>query len=167
MTKKGVLKIAGILIGLLLVGLVVTKLIEDARGHKAWTHYAAAQEARGESLSWKDFIPPEIPDEENFAKAPGLQWETLDALAAVIPTSRAKPDWRFANSWPQASAEGLATLSQYEEWFDLVTEAAKRPHCRFELDYGDTQIATYPLHEMRSTVGAFLMRGLAKLGNKS
>ena len=44
--------------------------VEKYRGEKAWSDYRAEAEARGAKLDLKDFIPPPIPDEENFAAIP-------------------------------------------------------------------------------------------------
>ena len=45
-------------------------VIEDYRGERAWNEYSAAARARGVKLYLEDFIPPRIPDDENFAAIP-------------------------------------------------------------------------------------------------
>ena len=47
--------------------IVAAYAIENYRGEKVWSEYRAAAQARGVKLDFKDFIPPPIPDEENFA----------------------------------------------------------------------------------------------------
>lgn len=43
---------------------------ENWRGHRAWTNYRHDWEAKGEKFDFKDFIPPPVPDEKNFAMTP-------------------------------------------------------------------------------------------------
>ncbi|HZJ17582.1 MAG TPA: hypothetical protein VFD27_21190 [Chthoniobacteraceae bacterium] len=50
--------------------IVTAYAIENYRGEKAWADYRAEAKARGTKLDFKDFIPPPIPDEENFAAIP-------------------------------------------------------------------------------------------------
>ena len=50
--------------------------VEDWRCNRAWEKYRAASEAKGEYLDWKHFIPPPVPDDQNFAKA-GTLAQTL------------------------------------------------------------------------------------------
>jgi hypothetical protein len=46
---------------------------ENLRGKRAWDKYRQEQEARGEQLDWKTFIPRPVPDEQNFAVTPLIQ----------------------------------------------------------------------------------------------
>lgn len=41
--------------------------VENWRGKRAWEQFKRDWEARGEKLEFKDFVPPQIPDEQNFA----------------------------------------------------------------------------------------------------
>ena len=45
-------------------------LLEKSRGRAAWRAYETAAKARGVKLDVADFIPPQIPDAENFASIP-------------------------------------------------------------------------------------------------
>lgn len=45
-------------------------LEERIRGQTAWRRYEADAKARGVKLNFTDFIPPRIPDKENFASIP-------------------------------------------------------------------------------------------------
>jgi hypothetical protein len=61
----------------LLVGLAcVVALIalayaeEDLRGILAWHSYKRQLEAKGEKLDFSDFVPPKVPDDQNFAMTP-------------------------------------------------------------------------------------------------
>ncbi len=46
---------------------------EDWRGRHAWNTYRHQLEARGEQLDFKAFIPPPIPDDQNFAAVPAVK----------------------------------------------------------------------------------------------
>jgi hypothetical protein len=43
---------------------------EDWRGWHAWNQFKHGWEAKGEKFNFKDFIPPPVPDDQNFAMAP-------------------------------------------------------------------------------------------------
>jgi hypothetical protein len=43
---------------------------EDWRGWQAWEKFKHEWEAKGEKFDFKDFIPPPVPDDQNFAMAP-------------------------------------------------------------------------------------------------
>jgi tetratricopeptide (TPR) repeat protein len=43
---------------------------EDLRGWLAWNHFKHEWEAKGEHFDFKSFVPPPVPDEQNFALTP-------------------------------------------------------------------------------------------------
>jgi hypothetical protein len=43
---------------------------ENWRGQRAWDHFRREWEAKGEKFDFKDFVPPPVPDEQNFAMTP-------------------------------------------------------------------------------------------------
>jgi len=54
-----------------LAGLLVLFYAEEnIRGRLAWSHFKARWEAKGETFDFTAFIPPAVPDEQNFAMAP-------------------------------------------------------------------------------------------------
>jgi hypothetical protein len=53
-----------------LVALVISE--ENWRGKRAWAKYSAELKARGEELDYEKFVPPPVPDDENFAMTPFL-----------------------------------------------------------------------------------------------
>ncbi len=46
---------------------------ENWRGKRAWNNYVRECEARGESMDWNAYIPPQIPDGQNLAMCPLLK----------------------------------------------------------------------------------------------
>lgn len=46
---------------------------ENWRGKRAWEKCKADLEAKGETLDWNKFIPPPVPDDQNFFAAPKMQ----------------------------------------------------------------------------------------------
>ena len=62
----------GLQIILLIVGAIIFLIIgfrleEAIRGYRAWQHYEAEAKQRGAKIAMTDFVPPPIPDAENFA----------------------------------------------------------------------------------------------------
>ena len=45
---------------------------EDWRGERAWRHYRQRMAARGQAVEPSPFIPPPVPDDQNFAMTPSL-----------------------------------------------------------------------------------------------
>jgi len=43
---------------------------EDWRSWHAWNQYKREQQARGEKFNFKDFVPPSVPEDQNFALTP-------------------------------------------------------------------------------------------------
>ena len=57
------------LIPLLLAAACIGYVEENWRGAHAWTHAQGELRRRGESLDWKEFIPPPVPEDQNLALA--------------------------------------------------------------------------------------------------
>ena len=51
-----------------LAGVAVVSI--NVRGHRAWESYAAEARQRGIKMSLQEFLPPAVPDAENFAAVP-------------------------------------------------------------------------------------------------
>jgi tetratricopeptide (TPR) repeat protein len=54
-----------------LVAICVTE--EDWRGKRAWESYKHEMETKGEKFDWQAFVPPTVPDDQNFFKAAIVQ----------------------------------------------------------------------------------------------
>ncbi len=62
--------LVGLAILVTLAALVLTE--ESWRGKRAWERYQREMAAKGEKLDWQAFVPPTVPDEQNFAMTPFL-----------------------------------------------------------------------------------------------
>jgi hypothetical protein len=60
---------AGVFAGLILLVMAVIA-VENWRGHRAWAQTQREMAAQGEKLDLRAFVPPEIPEEQNFAALP-------------------------------------------------------------------------------------------------
>ncbi len=71
-TKSGWRWIRRILIGLAVLATLVAALYteEDWRGKRAWENFKREYEAKGEKFDWHAFVPPSVPNDENFFTAP-------------------------------------------------------------------------------------------------
>lgn len=68
---------------------------EDWRGSKNWSNYRQKLEADGAQLDYAQFIPKNIPDEQNFAAIPVVKsW-----FVEVDPKVRTNTTFRFTQNW--------------------------------------------------------------------
>jgi hypothetical protein len=73
---------------LTLAAVLITE--ENWRGKRAWENYKRAAEARGEHFDWTAFDAPNVPDDQNFFKAP--------VFSGLMTTER---DERTQNYWSE------------------------------------------------------------------
>jgi hypothetical protein len=97
-------------LGRLLAGLAVLATVialglaeEHWRGKLSWQHYRHQLEAQGEKFDWKDFIPPRVPDDQNFAMTPFLA-PLLDFNP--YPLQEGQSQWRDTNGFHRAESFG-------------------------------------------------------------
>ncbi len=69
------------IVGGLALLLILFHLVENGRGKRAWSQWKQGRIAAGDSFDPAPLAPPEVPDAENFAKAPFFE-------ALVAPTSQ-------------------------------------------------------------------------------
>ncbi|HZL13264.1 MAG TPA: hypothetical protein VFC85_03900, partial [Verrucomicrobiae bacterium] len=112
---------------------------EDWRGKRAWENCKRELEAKGAVLDWDKYIPPPVPDDQNFFTAPKMQdWfvsingaqhknelHTLATNAILVAVITNKT----------AAADFISWSDQFEPDFDLIREALKRPYARMDGDY--------------------------------
>ncbi|HEY3856968.1 MAG TPA: hypothetical protein VGO67_21505 [Verrucomicrobiae bacterium] len=106
----------------LLAGLVTVYALfcaeENLRGKRAWEAYKSEVEAKGEVLDFRKFVPPPVPDDQNFAAIPFFaqlfdyipgthtlrdtnSWTRVGILTSLLPNSVHDLDggyWRHAKS---------------------------------------------------------------------
>jgi hypothetical protein len=71
-TKRGWRILRRLLIGVAIFATLIAILYaeEDWRGKRAWENYKQEWEAKGEKFDWQSFVPPSVPDDQNFFTAP-------------------------------------------------------------------------------------------------
>ncbi|HTL54490.1 MAG TPA: hypothetical protein VL361_02375 [Candidatus Limnocylindrales bacterium] len=129
-------------LGLILV-VVLFYAEENWRGHWAWERYRRQMSSRGEPLDLSAFIPPRVPDDQNFAQTPFLaplfdfipgsqRWvgsnpvqrvsgfaHKYDAASGVLDL----PKVMRSNSWINARTDLAA-------WYAAFLSATNRSHAR-------------------------------------
>ena len=125
--------------------LALFHLIENGRGRHAWTTWQREREAVGDRLDLASYVPPPVPDAENFATSPRV----AAAIKGAQPLLTPPPGWPNASSgWREgrrvdlgafraASPDGdlSKTLSAYGAVLDELVTASRRPACRLPVDY--------------------------------
>jgi hypothetical protein len=134
----------------LLMLIILFYVEEDVRGKMGWNKLKVAQEAAGEKFDLADFIPPTVPDDENFALSPvlrsaldydqttnGLRWRDTNAYEHLSNiridlgrnTGNAKaPD--FGNG-------ALGTLTDFKAAADFYRNNTNYPQSATTADAGE------------------------------
>src|SRR5471032_484491 len=139
--KSGWRIVRRILVGIAVLATLVALLYaeEDWRGKRAWENCKRELEAKGAVLDWDAYIPPPVPDDQNFFKAPKMQewFVRINGLPNTnYLTERLRnPDTTATNLNETAASKYLAWSDQFEPDFDLIREALKRPYARMDGDY--------------------------------
>jgi len=157
---------------------------EDWRGRHAWNTYKREREAKGESFEWSSVVPPPVPDNQNFAAIPLFaelfpkppHSPMLNAIRLPVcpphpPEDQRTGVWRLGRAenlsmWKECltNADLLAALSKYGPILQEITEASRRPYCRFPIRYEDSFAALLPhLNHMRSLARDYRLRALVEL----
>ena len=128
--------------GIGLAGFVVLVVLfyaeEDWRGWHAWKNCQREIEAKGTVLDWDKLIPPSVPDDQNFFKAPKMaEWFVRNRLSNTneLLERLRNPDTVATNLNATAAAKYLAWSARFEPEFNLLREALKRPYARMDGDY--------------------------------
>jgi hypothetical protein len=139
--KSGWRIVRRILVGIAVLATLIALLYaeEDWRGKRAWENCKRELEAKGAVLEWDKYIPPQVPDDQNFFKAPHMtEWfvrhtngnapnELLEKLSR-FPTNNpvVLAEWTWQ---PLLTAKNIAAANS--ENADLVlkyTSFPSRPH---------------------------------------
>ena len=78
---------------------------EDWRGKRAWDNCKRELEAKGEVLDWNAYIPPPVPDDQNFFKAPHMTEWFVKHTNATAPNELYEKLSRFPTNNPVVLAE--------------------------------------------------------------
>jgi hypothetical protein len=65
--------------------------VENWRGTRAWQHFKRQREAKGERFDAAAFVPPPVPEDQNFAMCPLLK-PVLDIVPNVRPVTWRDPE---------------------------------------------------------------------------
>jgi hypothetical protein len=139
---------------------------EDWRGKRDWDTYRCQWEAKGEKFDWHDFVPPSVPDDQNFFTSPIF----TNLLANRVDLSIYRDDGTFPKlrhdvywaggiatdlqAWqdyyhsstngfpispqPQTpAADVLLALSKYDSTIEQLRAAANRPYANVPMNYED------------------------------
>jgi hypothetical protein len=152
--------------------------VENWRGKHAWEKYRAEREAKGDRFEWSAIVSPPVPDDQNFAATP-LFAELFPKPSAHPRLDAVKlPDCKDATgNWHEGRHENLAAwqacftndnllaaLAQYNPILREVTDASRRPACRFPIRYEDHYLALLPhLTHLRKLAQVYRLRALAQL----
>ena len=93
----------GIAILATLVAIFYTE--EDWRGQRAWENCKRELEAKGVVLDWDKYIPPPVPDDQNFFKAPHMAEWFVRHTNATAPNELYEKLSRFPTNNPVVLAE--------------------------------------------------------------
>jgi hypothetical protein len=121
--SRGALRFYGWLAAGIVSVIVLFYAEEGWRGKRAWAALQQEAAARGESLELASVIPPAVPEEENFALAPGVP-ELLGYSGLVAgPTNSGQTELRFyqhdQEHWPRANwaLQRPTDLAAWQEFF--------------------------------------------------
>jgi len=130
--------------------------VENFRGKQAWENYKREAMARGQKLDLSAFIPPPVPDNQNFAMTP-----LLKPLFGKDPTYVEHLNKRL--EWPQSkgekkmpslgsraagkrvnlaewseflgAADVLHALKRFDPEMEEIAAAARKPYSQFSIRY--------------------------------
>ena len=94
---------------------------EDWRGKRAWENYKREWEAKGEKFDWQAFVPPSVPDDQNFFTAP-IFTNMLSGKIVMNPYhSDGSPDLPFFKDLPSnrigyLGGEGRTRVTDLKIW---------------------------------------------------
>ena len=142
-----------------LAGLITLIAIVYARvnlhGKQEWENAKREMAAKGEVLDWSVYLPEPVPDDQNIFKAPKMaEWFGDDRSVADAPLDYpitnsfarryANPDSTREIQTAEAAAKYLAWSDQFQDDFDTIAAALKRPYARIVADYSQPFSIAFP-----------------------
>lgn len=161
--------------GLFILGLGGWLFTEHARGKQAWLAWKAQRIAQGDRFDWKELAPPEIPDSENFAKAPLIAGAVIGKDVAprfkALEPPKLDKEWGDWKAGRRIDLEACAAAYKTKDLLKALAplgailkeldEASRRPHSRLPVNYAEYE--TPSLLGFRSALRTLRMRALANL----
>lgn len=103
--------------------------VEDFRGKRAWNQFKQEWEAKGEKFDLASFVPPPVPDDQNFAMTPlflptfqyepgtnGVRWLDTNGLARLQRLSIYRSDGKQDETTPTFSSLEKNHLNDLAAW---------------------------------------------------
>lgn len=147
-------------------------------GKELWLAWRAERIAKGDRFEWSQLIPPDVPDSENFAKAPliagaignkGLMDPRFKALE-LPKVEGAWGDWKEgrrvdleAYQTAYGTKDLLKALAPYAPGLKDLNMASLRPHSKIPVDYRESEIPS--LMGFRAATRVLCVRALARLSS--
>jgi len=104
---------------LFIIGSLITLVVpfhveENWRGERDWSNYKRALLAKGEKLDWASYIPPRVPDDQNFAMTPFLAplFDFEPGTQKQRDTNAVKRIQNFAASLPSGPRRGAWVIGK-------------------------------------------------------
>jgi hypothetical protein len=127
---------AGIVLAAFVLLIALCYAEEDWRGWHAWKNCKHELEAKGAVLDWDKYIPPPVPDDQNFFKAPKMtDWFVRGQHGTELQNALQNSNTFSVITTGTAANNYLAWCNQSEPQFDLIREALQRPYARMDGDY--------------------------------
>jgi hypothetical protein len=123
-SKRGWRILRRILIALAMLATLIAILYaeEDWRGKRAWENYKREWEAKGEKFDWQAFVPPAVPDDQNFFTAPIFTNMRSGKIVMSPYGDDGGPDFH-----PDASRSGYAIYREYMTDFQAWQNYYRNP----------------------------------------
>jgi hypothetical protein len=123
-----------LVLGVLLLVIGLSYGLADWKGNATWERYKHEWEAKGEKFDFKDFVPPPVPDDQNFALTPVVassydavldktghrlippRTNLVDRMSMDIESSSHAqdfPDSPMGGNWAVTRSTDLAKWQQY------------------------------------------------------
>jgi hypothetical protein len=144
-----------LIVALLMTVVAVIYARINWRGRKLWAEARREMAAKGEVLDWSAYLPQPVPDDQNIFKAPKMaEWfgDNRNILHAPL-------DQRVTNAFaarffntnstreitiPADAAAYVAWSDQFQDDFDTIEAALKRPCARIASDYSRASSIIFP-----------------------
>jgi len=128
---------------------------EDWRGKRAWENYKCVWEAKGEKFDWQAFVPPSVPDDQNFFTAP-IFTNMLNGKIVMNPYhSDGSPDFRSEeDEVGYLGGEGKTRITDLKAW-----QASYRNQAKASL------VNEFPIAPQPQTPAADVLLALSKFNS--